>query len=77
MGTRVLDCPKCGTMQVFRELNKEERAAVRAEMKNPRYYVDNLWRCTAKGCRTYFPQFHKAGYGLLPEEFGDEAAAGK
>ncbi|MET9392253.1 hypothetical protein ABZY20_17955 [Streptomyces sp. NPDC006624] len=77
MATRVLDCPNCGTMQVFRVLNRDEREAVRAERKDPRSYVDNLWRCTAPGCRTYYPQFHKGGHALLPERFGEEPAAGE
>ena len=67
-------CRTCGTMQDFRKLNEEERAAVRAEKKDPRHYVDNLWRCTAQGCLWYQPYLHTNGGGLLPERFKEEAA---
>lgn len=76
MRTRTLDCPTCRTMQVFRFLDDAEKAAVR-EKEGPRFFVGNLWRCTAKGCLTYYAQFHKAGYGLLPERFREEEAAEK
>ncbi|MFH0518163.1 hypothetical protein ACHBTE_13395 [Streptomyces sp. M41] len=74
MATRTLDCPTCGTMQAFRLLDPAEKAAVR-EKEGPGFYVGNLWRCTAKGCLTYYPQFHKAGHGRLPERFAEEEAA--
>ncbi|MFI6852900.1 hypothetical protein [Streptomyces sp. NPDC050416] len=67
-------CRTCGTMQDFRKLNEEERAAVREEKKDPRHYVDNLWRCTVKGCLWYQPYLHTDGGGLLPERFREEAA---
>jgi hypothetical protein len=75
MATRTLHCPTCGGMEVFRPLNAEERAAVREERKDPRYYVDDLWRCTAKGCLTYYPHLRKRDRGLLPEKFREEEAA--
>ncbi|MGW6472305.1 hypothetical protein [Streptomyces nigra] len=74
MRTRRLDCPTCGTMQVFRFLEKDEKAWVR-EKEGPNFYVDNLWRCTAKGCLTYYPHMNKGGYGRLPEKFLEEETA--
>ncbi|MEU0072368.1 hypothetical protein ABZ027_22890 [Streptomyces sp. NPDC006332] len=74
MGTRTLDCPTCGTMQEFRGLTDEEKAAIRAE-KGDRHPVDNLWRCTATGCLTYYRHLNKYDRGLLPEKFREEAAA--
>ncbi|MGP2437361.1 hypothetical protein [Streptomyces sp. JW3] len=67
-------CPTCGTMQDFRQLTGEEKAAVREE-KGDRYYVGDLWRCGAAGCRWYQPFFRTSGGGLLPERFGQPAAA--
>jgi hypothetical protein len=61
-------------MQEFRPLNDEEKAAVRAE-RGDRHQVDNLWRCTAKGCVSYYRHLNKSDRGLLPERFRKEAAA--
>ncbi|MFJ3665176.1 hypothetical protein ACIPSE_01850 [Streptomyces sp. NPDC090106] len=66
--TRSLDCPTCQGMQLFRLLNREEKAAVRAE-RGERLPVDNLWRCTAEGCLTYYPHLRKTRGLLLPERF--------
>ncbi|WSQ09247.1 hypothetical protein OG604_16520 [Streptomyces sp. NBC_01231] len=74
MGTRTLDCPTCRSMQEFRLLNDEEKAAIRAE-KGDGHHVDNLWRCTAKGCLTYYRHLKKSDRGRLPDRFGEEAAA--
>ncbi|KUO22027.1 hypothetical protein [Streptomyces dysideae] len=68
------ECLTCRSRQKFQKLNSDEKAAVRAE-KGDRYYVDNLWRCTAVGCRWYQPYLHRGGGGLLPEEFRIEEAA--
>lgn len=76
MGTRKLACPTCGTMEEFRLLTDEERAAVR-EAKGERHRVDNLWRCTAKGCLSYYRHLNKHDGGLLPERFREEKAAEK
>ncbi|WP_435210650.1 hypothetical protein [Streptomyces sp. bgisy034] len=77
MRTRTPDCPTCGTMQIFRFPDREERAAVR-EKEGPGFFSGNLWRCTGKGCLTYYPQFDNAGYGRLPEKFlAEETAAGE
>jgi len=76
MGTRTLDCPTCRTMQEFRLLTDEEKAAIRAD-KGDRHHVDNLWRCTAKGCLTYYRHLNKGDRGRLPDRFGEEAAAGQ
>ncbi|MGV9454813.1 hypothetical protein [Streptomyces sp. NPDC003635] len=74
MRTRTLDCPTCGSMQAFRFLDDREKAALR-KREGPQLFLDNLWRCTAAGCLTYYPQFNKAGYGRLPEEFREEGTA--
>ncbi|MFD4410054.1 hypothetical protein [Streptomyces sp. NPDC058475] len=76
MRTRTLDCPTCGTMQVFRLLTDEEKAAIRSE-KGDRHQVDNLWRCTAKGCLSYYRHLNKSDSDRLPEKFRDEEAAEK
>ncbi|MFI8187473.1 hypothetical protein ACIF8T_01455 [Streptomyces sp. NPDC085946] len=75
MRTRTLSCPTCGTMQVFRPLDDEERAALRAE-HGDRYYVDWYWRCTAQGCLSYYRHLRMSDGGLLPERFRAEEAAG-
>ena len=71
------ECPTCGSMEKFRLLNAEEKAAVR-EDKGARFFVGNLWRCPAVGCRTYFPAGRRHEHGLLPEKFRmeKEEAAG-
>ncbi|MGW3092313.1 hypothetical protein ACWDCC_02595 [Streptomyces sp. NPDC001102] len=69
--TRSRACPKCGGMQEFRKLDAGEKAAVR-EARGPRHFVDDLWRCTATGCRTYFRAGHLHDRGLLPEKFVNE-----
>ncbi|MGW2519210.1 hypothetical protein ACWC09_19780 [Streptomyces sp. NPDC001617] len=69
--TRTRACPNCGSMQEFRKLHDDEKAAVR-EAKGARHFVDDLWRCTAAGCRTYFRAGHLHDRGLLPEKFGNE-----
>ncbi|MCD9872326.1 hypothetical protein [Streptomyces guryensis] len=68
------ECPTCGSMQEFRRLHDDEKAAVR-ERKGARYFVDDLWRCTAVGCLTYFPAGRRHEHGLLPEKFRKEEAA--
>ncbi|MFE5815579.1 hypothetical protein [Streptomyces sp. NPDC056479] len=73
MRTFRLSCPTCGTMQDFRPLNGAEKAAVRAD-KGVRY-VDWYWRCTAKGCLTYYRHLNMSDRGLLPEKFREEEAA--
>jgi len=75
MRTFRLSCPTCRTMQDFRPLNDEEKAAVRKDKGDDRYRVDNLWRCTAKGCLTYYRHLNKYDRGLLPERFREEKAA--
>lgn len=72
--TRTLDCPNCRGMQEFRLLNGEEKAAIRAQ-KGDRHPVDNLWRCTAKGCLTYYRHLNKGDRDLLPERFREEEGA--
>ncbi|MFG2552849.1 hypothetical protein [Streptomyces sp. NPDC048581] len=67
-------CPNCGTMQEFQKLDGAEKAAVR-EKKGARHYVDDLWRCTAVGCLTYFPAGRLRDHDLLPEKFRKEEAA--
>ncbi|WP_406329987.1 hypothetical protein [Streptomyces sp. NBC_00203] len=74
MRTRSLDCPTCGTMQDFRLLTDKEKAAIRSK-KGDRHQVDNLWRCTAKGCLSYYRHLNKGDRGVLPEEFREEKAA--
>ncbi|MFI6486400.1 hypothetical protein [Streptomyces sp. NPDC050564] len=64
-------CPTCGSRQDFRKLNDAEKAAVRAE-KGERHFVNNLWRCTAKGCLWYQPYLHTRGGDRLPEKFRDD-----
>ena len=76
MRTFRLSCPTCGTMQDFRLVNDEEKAAIRAD-KGDRYQVDNLWRCMAKGCLTYYRHLNKYDRGSLPARFGEEEAAAK
>ncbi|WP_458243781.1 hypothetical protein [Streptomyces sp. MAI_2237] len=76
MRTRTLACPTCGDMQPFRLLDEKEKAAIRAE-KGDDHQVDNLWRCTAKGCLTYYRHLNKYDRGLLPESFREEEAADK
>ena len=61
-------------MQEFRKLHNDEKAAVR-EAKGVRFFVDDLWRCTAVGCLTYFPAGHLREHDLLPEKFRKEEAA--
>jgi hypothetical protein len=75
MRTFRLDCPTCGTMQDFRPVNDEEKAAIREERGDPRHYVDWYWRCTAKGCLSYYRHLKKSDGGLLPEKFREEEAA--
>ncbi|KOG32419.1 hypothetical protein [Streptomyces resistomycificus] len=70
------ECPTCRGRHRFRRLDRAEKAAVREE-KGERHYVDNLWRCTAAGCRWYQPYLHTRGGGLLPEKFGEQAATSK
>lgn len=67
-------CPTCGTMQEFRKLDDKERAAVRAA-KGDRHFVNDLWRCTAVGCLTYFRAGNLGDRDLLPETFRKEEAA--
>lgn len=67
-------CPTCRSWQDFRQLNPDEKAAVR-EDKGPRHFVGNLWRCTAPGCLFYQTHLHARGGGFLPEKFREEAAA--
>ncbi|MFF4354296.1 hypothetical protein [Streptomyces sp. NPDC001530] len=62
------ECPTCRSRQNFRKLNAQEKVAVRAE-KGDRHFVDNLWRCTAKGCLWYQPYLHTRGGDCLPEKF--------
>jgi hypothetical protein len=71
--TRTLACPTCGGMQEFRLLDAAERAAVRAE-RGDRHQVDNLWRCTATGCLTYYRHLNRRDRGRLPDTFRGEAA---
>ncbi|MDT7842310.1 hypothetical protein [Streptomyces justiciae] len=66
-------CPTCRSRQDFRKLNDDEKAWVRAE--GSRSYVDNLWRCTAVGCLTYFRIGRINDRGLLPEKFKKEPPA--
>jgi hypothetical protein len=68
------ECPTCGSMQKFRQLDDAEKAAVR-EKNGARYFVNDLWRCTAVGCRTFFPAGRRHEHDLLPEKFGKEEAA--
>lgn len=75
MRTFRLACPTCGGMQVFRPLNAEEKAAVRAEKGDPRHYVDWYWRCTVKGCLTYYRHLNMSDRGTLPERFREEETA--
>ncbi|EGX59319.1 hypothetical protein SZN_13502 [Streptomyces zinciresistens K42] len=74
MRTRTPRCPKCRTVETFRLLGRQEGAAVREE-EGPGACPDDPRRCTGKGCRTYYPRFHEAGHGLLPERSGEEKAA--
>ncbi len=67
------ECPTCRRRQKFRPLNPAERAAVR-EKKGARFFVGNLWRCTAKGCLWYQPHLNRGKGDLLPETFQDETA---
>ncbi|MCX5420829.1 hypothetical protein [Streptomyces sp. NBC_00078] len=69
------ECPTCRSRQRFRLLTNAEKAAVRKK-KGPRFFVGNLWRCTAKGCLWYQPYLNRGGGERLPEEFG-EAAKGR
>ncbi|GAA4998230.1 MULTISPECIES: hypothetical protein [Streptomyces] len=71
--TKSKSCPTCGTMQDFRRLDDAEKEAVRKDKGIQ--YVDDYWRCTAPGCRTYQRYDKKSDRGLLPEEFREEAAA--
>ncbi|MEU5316473.1 hypothetical protein AB0G67_07070 [Streptomyces sp. NPDC021056] len=74
MGTRKLACPTCGTMEDFRLLTEAEKTAVR-EDKGAGYRVDNLWRCTAEGCLSYYRHLNKNDGGRLPDKFREEKAA--
>ncbi|GHG93249.1 hypothetical protein [Streptomyces lanatus] len=75
--TRSRACPTCGTMQEFRKLDDDEKAAVRAK-RGESHYVDDLWRCTAAGCLTYFRAGRLSDRDRLPESFvKEEAAAGE
>ncbi|MFI1567993.1 hypothetical protein ACH4ZX_34090 [Streptomyces sp. NPDC020490] len=65
------ECPTCGSRQKFRRLDAAEKAAVR-EVKGPRHFVGDLWRCTAPRCLWYQPHLHRGGGGLLPERFRTE-----
>ena len=49
----------------FRLLTNAEKAAVR-EKKGPRFFVGNLWRCTAKGCLWYQPHLNRGKGERLP-----------
>jgi hypothetical protein len=62
-------------MQEFRKLHDDERAAVR-EKKGDRYFVDDLWRCTAASCLTYYPAGRLGDHDVLPERFRGEQAEG-
>ncbi|MFI6564567.1 hypothetical protein [Streptomyces sp. NPDC050534] len=68
------ECPTCRSRQKFRPLDNAEKAAVR-EKKGPRFYVGNLWRCTAERCLWYQPYLNRGKGGLLPESFRKEAAS--
>jgi hypothetical protein len=74
--TRVRWCPTCRKNQEFRKLREDEKAAVR-EKKGGRHFVNDLWRCTATGCVTYFRAGHLSDHDALPEKFRAETTAGE
>ncbi|MBY8345032.1 hypothetical protein LXH13_14700 [Streptomyces spinosirectus] len=70
------ECPTCRSRQRFRRLNAAEKAAVR-EKRGPRFFVGNLWRCTAEKCLWYQPYLNRGQGDLLPEGFRGEETTTK
>jgi len=67
------ECPTCRSRQMFRRLDDAEKAAVR-EKRGPRFFVGDLWRCTADKCLWYQPYLNRRKGDLLPESFRKETA---